>query len=302
MAQLAALELRVAAIRELSYEEVLEFLGYRNGSSNRTALFDKCKRQMSATSRAYWEHHIDDIEQGVISVGRFERYFQIFRERILPLVHNKKTVSELLESKSKEARDEFYETRWNTLRWRLLFRVFFCRFTMGLLGRDRSFFEYVNICVSRFLLEQSAHALKDLDPSRNFYLRWILTGAFGEELPTYLRPENFATIRSNLHKLKWYQSSVEQYLETADDRSFNCFNLSDMFEYVSKERYVETLKLLIRKSAPTARLIYWNMLATRCRPVSLSDKLRSLKQLSDRLYQTNQTFFYCRLVVEEVIC
>jgi S-adenosylmethionine-diacylglycerol 3-amino-3-carboxypropyl transferase len=141
-----------------------------------------------------------------------------------------------------------------------------------------------------------------LDPSKNIYLRWILTGGFGEQLPTYLLPENYATIRRNLHKLKWHQSSVEQYLETADDRSFNIFNLSDMFEYVSKERYVETLNLLIRKSAPEARLIYWNMLATRCRPISLCEKLRPLKQLSEQLYKTNQTFFYCRLVVEEVIC
>src|SRR5215210_879677 len=101
-AQLALVELKRAAIRRLGREEVLAFLGVRR------ATYERLERDLPDTARELWRERLDEIAGGVAHHGKFEGYFRLFRERILPLVHAKKTVLALLEEKDEAARHEFY--------------------------------------------------------------------------------------------------------------------------------------------------------------------------------------------------
>ena len=74
---------------------------------------------------------------------------------------------------------------------------------MGRLGRDPSFFRYVEGSVADRILARTRHALTKLNPAENPYLQWILTGHHTTALPYALRPENFEAIRANLHRLEW---------------------------------------------------------------------------------------------------
>ena len=74
---------------------------------------------------------------------------------------------ELLEPRTPEERRRFYEQRWDTWRWRLLFRLFFSRTVMGRLGRDPEFFRYVEGDVAASILARTRHALTVLDPADN---------------------------------------------------------------------------------------------------------------------------------------
>ncbi|MFA7005254.1 MAG: DUF3419 family protein, partial [Verrucomicrobiia bacterium] len=172
---------------------------------------------------------------------------------------------------------------------------------MGRLGRDPSFFRYVEGGVAGRILERTRHALTALDPAENPYLQWILTGRHKTALPFALRPENFEAIRSNLSRLEWRCQSLEEFLSEAGDRCLDRFNLSDMFEYMSEENYRVLLERLARAGRPGARLAYWNMLAPRRRPESLAGRLRSLEELAARLFAEDKAWFYSRLVVEEVL-
>ena len=78
---------------------------------------------------------------------------------MIPLIHSRRAVEELLREKDEAARHEFYDRRWNNLRWKLMFRVFFGRFVMGRLGRDPEFFRYVEGAVSERILARSRYAL-----------------------------------------------------------------------------------------------------------------------------------------------
>src|SRR6476646_7906740 len=53
-AQLACLELRVAAYRELDHAGLLELIGSRP-SSRREGLYQRCRSQLSPTVRAFWD-------------------------------------------------------------------------------------------------------------------------------------------------------------------------------------------------------------------------------------------------------
>jgi S-adenosylmethionine-diacylglycerol 3-amino-3-carboxypropyl transferase len=242
------------------------------------------------------------IAAGIGAVGKFEHYFKLFRERVLSLVHPRDRIQELLRTKSRDERRSFYDNRWNNLRWRLMFRLFFSRKLMGLLGRDPEFFRYVEGSVSERILKRTEYALTELDPSANPYIHWILTGhhngALPAALPAALREENFEPIRRNLDRLQWRCGSLEESL--GRDQKFDCFNLSDIFEYMSPSSYEQLLRLIGSSARSGARLAYWNMLAPRHRPESLAPVLRPLAELSSRLFARDQAFFYSALVVEEV--
>jgi S-adenosylmethionine-diacylglycerol 3-amino-3-carboxypropyl transferase len=298
-AQLACLELRVAAYRELTHLELLELIG-STPSKRREILYKRCRPLLSAGALDFWDAHASEVEQGVGGAGKFERYFSLFRRRVLPLVHSTGRVKALMRGGDRERRREFYRQSWNTWRWRMLFRVFFSRFVMGRLGRDPAFFSYVEGSVADRILERTRHALTELDPAANPYLQWILTGRHVSALPHALRPEHFEAIRANLDRLEWHCESIEAFLARPDAPAVDRFNLSDIFEYMSEENYYRLLETLVSHARPGGRLAYWNMLVPRGRPEKMADRLKPLTELAGKLHYEDKAFFYSKFVVEEV--
>lgn len=299
-AQLACLELRVAAYRELSHAELLELIGSQ-ASTRRAELYRRCRPVLKTDTRVFWDAHTADIEGGIGGGGKFERYFALFRQRVMPLVHSRAVIDRLLVGGDAAMREGFYRHHWDTWRWRLLFRVFFSRFVMGRLGRDPSFFRYVEGSVAERILARTRHALTALDPADNPYLQWILTGRHTSALPHALRGENFEAIRANLDRLEWHCLPLEEFLEQEGSATIDRFNLSDIFEYMSEENYNRLLERLIRAGRRGGRLAYWNMLAPRSRPESMAAQLRPLEAEAQRLFRQDKAFFYSAFVLEELV-
>jgi S-adenosylmethionine-diacylglycerol 3-amino-3-carboxypropyl transferase len=298
--QLACLELRVAAYRELNHSSLLGLIGSRP-SQRRDALYQRCRNQLSAAVRAFWDAQPDEIARGIGGAGKFERYFSTFRNHVLPLVHSREQVERLLRGCRPHERQAFYYDEWDTWRWQLMFRLFFSRFVMGRMGRDPSFFRYVEGSVAERILARAQHALTALNPADNPYLQWILTGTHTTALPFALRPENFESIRDNLDRLEWHCQPLEEFLDTVEDGAIGGFNLSDIFEYISAENYHRLLDQLVRAGSSGARLAYWNTLAERHRPAFMADRLRPLTDLSRSLHAQDKGFFYCVFIVEEIV-
>jgi S-adenosylmethionine-diacylglycerol 3-amino-3-carboxypropyl transferase len=299
-AQLACVELRVAAYRELEHRELLELIGSTPGR-HRASLYQRCRPILSPAARNFWDSHSSEIHNGIGAAGKFERYFARFRGLILPLVHVRSRVEALLRGGTRKERLAFHNRQWDTCRWRLLFRIFFSRFVMGRMGRDPSFFTYVEGGVADRILARAKHAVTELNPAENPYLQWIMTGRHTTALPLALRPEHFEVIRSNLDRLEWRCQSVEEFLQSQEGRTIDRFNLSDIFEYMSPDNYHRLLGQLASRGKIGGRLAYWNMLAPRSRPDSMSDQLRSMADLSQRLHWQDKAFFYSRFVLEEIV-
>lgn len=299
-AQLACVELRVAAYRELEHHELLELIGSRP-SQRREQLYRRCRSLLSSEARAFWDQRANDIANGIGSAGKFERYFALFRRRILPLLHSSQQVAELLRDKSPCEREQFYEEEWDTWRWRAVFKLFFSRFVMGRLGRDPEFFRFVEGQIAERILARTRYAATVLNPADNPYAQWILTGQHLTALPFALRPENFDAIRLNLERLELRQQSLEQFLAAQPAHTIDRFNLSDVFEYVSRQRYHGLLQELVRVSRSRARMAYWNLLAERRRPASIAGDINSLDDLAQPLFREDQAFFYQNFILEEVV-
>lgn len=296
-AQLACLELRVAAFRRLEYREILELIG-SEPSERRAKLYEALRGSLGPEACAFWDARARVIRQGIGQAGKFENYFRLFRDRVLPLVHSRRTLQRLLEPRELEDRRRFYDMTWNTWRWRVLFHLFFSRTAMGALGRDPSFFRYVEGSVAEKILGRTKHALTELDPHANPYLQWILTGRHQSALPFYLREENVPLIRQNLDRLEWRLAPLEDFLSGPAAGRLSKFNLSDIFEYLSEENTQALLGRIASAARPGARLAYWNMLAPRRAADAM--RFRSLDELAERLFFQDKAFFYSAFVVEEV--
>ncbi|MFN0098013.1 MAG: DUF3419 family protein [Gemmatimonadaceae bacterium] len=293
--QLAAVELRIVGFRELDRDALLAFLGI-TAAIDRARTYASLRGLLSARAREFWDHHPEAIALGAAHAGKFERFFGIFRRYVLPLVHGRRTVQSLLAPRDADGRERFYAERWDSLRWRLIFRLFFSRFVMGRLGRDPEFFAHVEGSVGERILARSRHALTVLETHANPYLRYILTGNFATDaLPMYLRPEHYTTIRDRLSRISLRHCAAEQ----APGR-FDGFNLSDIFEYMSPAGHVEAYRALVSLAQPGARLAYWNLLAPRGVPDALRGGVVPLRELADRLHQRDRAWFYGAFHVDEV--
>lgn len=297
--QLAVCELKVAAIRRLGHEECLGFLGFREGVE-RGEVFERLAGDLPAEVSSYWRGRPEAISAGIIHAGKFEAYFQLFRKRVLPWVHRQRTVESLLEARSAAERERYYEKRWNSWRWRLLFRMFFSRFMMGRLGRDPEFFRYVEGSVAERILERARHALVDLPTHENPYLEYILTGNF-RNLPRYLRREWFFALKDRLKNLTLVRGSIQEVAKAHAGDGFDGFNLSDIFEYLDPDLCTSVYGALLEQARRGARFAYWNMLVPRTCPEALAGRVRYLEQESRELHAKDLAFFYGAFVVEEIL-
>lgn len=297
-AQLACVRLRVAAYKILTHSELLELLGSRT-SARRRSLLEQVAVTLSPEDQRFWARIKDKVVQhGVAGAGKFESYFRLFRSWVLPFIHNRETVDELLRHRPEDERKEFYEKHWNIWGWRLMLKGFFSRQMMGRFGRDPAFFDHVEGSPAEHVARLTRKALVDQDPSDNPYLHWILRGFHGEALPRALTQERFEMVRDRLDRLELRLCTVETLAE--EGVKADCFNLSDIFEYMSPEAHHAAYKTILDAARPGARIAYWNMMAPRRAPPALVKYVKPNPELEAKLKPLDKAFFYSDFVIEEV--
>ncbi len=295
--QLHLIELKKAAIKNLNYEEALQFLGF-TPSKKRTELFQSIKDEMSLDAIHYWERNLSIIKTGVIYGGKFENYFRMFSGGILPWIHSKKTVAKLLSHKTKAEQQAFYKEKWNTWRWKLLFKIFYSKYVMGRYGRAPEFMKEVNVSVSQTIYNKAAAHLQLEEAQKNFILHFSLTGNFGTMLPHYIRKENYEIIKQNIDcliiKEGMAQHAVQHY------GKFEAMNLSNIFEYMDKKLFTATAEALLKGTEKNGKLAYWNLMVPSRVSEIFPEKVQFEKELSLALTKRDKGFFYNQFIVDKV--
>lgn len=296
--QLHLIELKRAAISAMEREEFLAFIGILN-SDDRVKNFNLLKSQLPEDVRHYWEINIKAIENGLIFGGKFEKYFQFFRTWLLPLVHSKKTRIELFRNKNQSEHESFYHNTWNSYRWRLLFRIFFSKQVMGKYGRDPEFLNEVKVTVSEFIFNRAEKHLLSVGSQKNYFLKMIMLGEFGQPLPHYLREENYSKVKANLSNLKTYKGYAQEALKTMPPAD-GC-NLSNIFEYMPVDVFKSTAETFASQTPAGCRMAYWNLMVPRRLSAILPEKYEYNKLLSEHLTEKDLGFFYNGIHIDKRI-
>ncbi len=216
--QLALCELKMACLRVFEPEQSRRFLGLEP-CDERAATYQKLRPELPDRARAVFDRAQPEIEEGLLDTGKFERYLAMFRTRVLPLVQWRSTVDTMVGLTDLQAQSALYDRKWNSLRWRLLFRLFFSRFVMERRGRDKAFFEHVEGRVADVFMGRAKKALTEIPVATNPYLVWIL--AEKNLAPPYLHDDTYATIRDRLDRIRLVEEDL-----TSHQGAYDAFNLS----------------------------------------------------------------------------
>ena len=296
--QLQLVQLKKTAYQYLSYEELLGFLGFTH-STKRIETFNALKGFLEDECKNYFQNNIELIDKGIIHQGKFEKYLSFFAKKVLPLIHTKSRINELLKVKLEQEQIQYYEKHWNTWRWRLLFKIFFSKYVMGKYGRDPQFMKEVSSHVGDTIFKQTEAHFKTTTAQNNMILHYCLKGNFGIVLPHYVRPENYNAIKANLHKLHIKQGYVEDIALAFNN--FNAMNLSNIFEYMNKETFETVSAKILCACSSAAKLLYWNLMVQRKISTNNANKIKTQTHLAATLKNIDNGFFYNCINIDEVI-
>jgi S-adenosylmethionine-diacylglycerol 3-amino-3-carboxypropyl transferase len=293
------LELKISAIRNFSYHDLLVFFGIKE-SRDRLKLYNQLAPHLSSEAQEWWKTHASLIQNGIIHCGKLERYFGLFRKAILPFIHSKKTVASLFTKRTKEQQLEFYEKTWNTWRWRLLFRIFFSKKATSVAARNPKLFEYLEKDnVSEYYLNKTKDAMCS-DPWNNFILYYIFTGNYDKDhMPLYLKEENILLIRERLDKIRIISEDVETFLKKTPGL-YTKYNLSNIFEACSSELTADIFKAITAHSNSGSRLVYINHMIIRTFSEQLAGQIAHDREKEEILCKKNMAFFYENIHIDYI--
>ena len=76
--QVALVKLKMEAFKRFSYEEMLKFIGVKE-SDKRAEMYEKIRENLEEKVREYWDFNKEAVQNGVIHMGKFEKFFRLFR-------------------------------------------------------------------------------------------------------------------------------------------------------------------------------------------------------------------------------
>lgn len=288
-------ELKVAAVKYLSREEVIQFLGYTN-CNTRWTIFRHIQAALSSDAVRYFQKKKSDIVNGVIYSGNLERKMQFFSRFILPFVHSKQTVYRLIESKSAAEQIDFFNETWDNRRFRRFIAVFYSRLFLKVFAPDPDFLNYVNGNIGNHVYNVikkhfSAELCQD-----NLLLNFVLLGHFANRLPHFLQEANFNTIKSNLETISYHHGFVETAVQKFG--LFDVFNLSNIFEYTTTQDFEMLANALVDGAAHDAMFVYWNLMLPR-KISDVNQQVKLLKVTDLNSHTDDRGFIYSSRIVEQ---
>ena len=293
--QLYLTELKAKAIETLDRESYLSFVGFQN-SNTRLQTYKLLKQALSTEARTYWDGKAEELEKGIIYRGKFEKYLATFAKRLLPFIHSKRNIERLFDEKSSEEQLIFFDSKWNSFRWKAFFRFFFSKQVMGIFGSDPAFLKQVETNVASTIKGSADRHLSSIYCQNNPILYYCLHGDFGNYLPLYALEENYAKIKANIQNLHLQLGYAQEAAKRFGD--FDAFNLSNIFEYMDEKVFAHTSTSLKSIANKEARMAYWNLMVQR----EISSIDSDFERVKDEFNwaERDQGFFYMQFVTDKL--
>jgi S-adenosylmethionine-diacylglycerol 3-amino-3-carboxypropyl transferase len=294
------LSLKISAFKTLSYHETLEFFGVQP-SDRRWEYFERLEPVLSEEVKSYWRNKKADINRGVIHCGKYERYMHLLK-RMFGILIGRKIINELFDSSGIEEQKLLFINKWDNFKWKFFCRVFLSR-TFASMLFDKAFYKYLepDFSFEKYYRTAVKRAVTELPVKENYFLAYILTGNYLiNNLPVYLKRENYDLIRERIDRINIVTSGCLEYLRSLPDNMISKFNFTNIFEWVSIEEFYLLLSETLRVAKDDAVITYRNHLVTRNRPESFADQIIPDIKLSDTLHVRDRSFIYKAYVVERI--
>lgn len=234
-AQNFLLELKIAAFKSLTYDQLMEFLGVRT-SENRVIMFDQLKLHLSAKALDFWQKHTHLIQAGVLYCGTWER---LLKKMLKYSYFRRRKIKKLMTANTLEAQQKIWVSKWDNPSWRFFLRLLSSRFLWVTVVREPGAkLIPKDFNVKQYIKDRLDYMAMNFKLSENHYANLLFNGRYMKScvLPHHLRPENFEIVRTNIERIEIVTASLIDYLPQHRSR-FSKFSLSDFSSYAPPEIY-----------------------------------------------------------------
>lgn len=266
--QTALLELKVAGVRALEFDDFFSVFGEGCHPAFPTLYSRHLRDQLSDFARGYWDKRVEWFAgqrgsfyfhglSGLVACG-FKAYLAL-RPRL------GRHVRALFGASSLDEQRAIYDERvaaemWGpTMRWTLS-----RQFTLSLLGvphpQRREIEAQHAGGVAGYVRESLEYVLRQLPIWNNYFWRLYLYGRYTKTCcPEYLREDNFAALKGGLvDRIVPHTSTVTDFLRGSDER-VSKFVLLDHMDWMAShypQALVEEWREILAHAAPRARVIF----------------------------------------------
>jgi len=318
--QIALLELKLAAIRRLDFDDFFALFGEGYHARFRELYRQRLRGELSDFARAYWDRHGKWFASrhgsfyfhglsGFVARG-FRNYF-----RMKPQLA--RDVQELLACDNLADQRRIYDERiaaalWTpTIKW-----VLGRQLTMSLLGVPHPQRRLVQAQhpggVAGFIRDAIEYVFRHLPVGENYFWRVYLNGHYTPECcPAYLKHDNFLALKNGLADcIETHTCTVTEFLQ-ADAAPLTRFVLLDHMDWMSSYHpaaLVEEWDAIIERAAPGARILlrsahanppFLDWIAAGPAHLPLAEILHFDRDLAARLQCEDRVHTYAGFVIAE---
>jgi S-adenosylmethionine-diacylglycerol 3-amino-3-carboxypropyl transferase len=301
-AQSYLLELKIAAIRILDFKDFIAFAGL-TACNYRMELYSKLKPLLTENAASFWDKQTVIIGQGFIMNGKYERFIKL-AGKFISLLQGRKKVQNLFGAKTKREQELYFDDVWNTKRFKYLFKILFNKRMLARRGLVADYFTFDDGSKSfaDSFYNRSKKAFRDIPIQGNYFLSLYLLGKFSNinEVPAYLKADNFKTIKSRIDRIKIITGEAQQWIDTIPDQTIDCFALSNICELMSEQETHTLFTAIERTAKEGARIIFRNLMIPREVPENLQTSIKKEQSISSKLYENDRSFVYGKVAAYTV--
>ena len=300
-AQVALVELKLAAIRQFEHEDFLLLLGYSDDAvpGRRLELLDAL--ELPAKVRSFWSAHRQLVEGGLAWCGRLDTYFASFAVGLPPLWAGRELVSRLFSATNLEEQIACWEDMCDdSTNFKSSFVEYYGRQGQASHGRSSEQLTHVEVDLDLGLVvwRRLDALVRRERAAQNFYLRRFLqpSSELDASAP-YLLKSNFSHLKRLVPRVEVRTGLLQDMTSSFPPSYFSKVNCSDLFEYLDQGTTNALLGQLAGALAPGGRIAFWELYNDRSPVVPA---LSLLPVLSDRLAASDRCFQYGAFRVLEV--
>jgi S-adenosylmethionine-diacylglycerol 3-amino-3-carboxypropyl transferase len=305
------LELKIEAIKKLTYNEFLEFLGIIK-SNNAVNHYQLIRTQLYSDVQKFWDSKINLIKSGLLYFGKLD--IKTLGSFIRFLKGNK-IVENFFKCKSIDEQAEYYYKNLNSLPWRLWLKLYYnvniLRFNICLkmlsefhyrTRKSSNIFRYLKkITTLKNPIDQIEYIFTKIPIFDNYLLSMILLNRYFNEnfYPPYLKKTSFPVLKERIDRIDIKTSSFMQALKDLPDDSVTKFNLSNIFDWSDEKDFNQLFYEIKRVGKNDSRIFYSTTRKDRDIPEDI-DGIYSEKNLASQLLKKDRTALYNKLHIGRI--
>ncbi|MDR3492234.1 MAG: DUF3419 family protein [Gammaproteobacteria bacterium] len=291
------LELKIAAITHLDFDQYTAFLGL-NSTTHRYTIFQYLIPHLSPATVQHWDKNKKMIERGILFQGRIERLTH-FSSKIIKLFRHKK-INTLFEYTDLSSQREYIANEWDTLAWRKIFEVLLNPTFSKLMLKDPGLNSYTDMHPGKYIYQKMLAYLQNNLASKSALLQLMLLGKI---LPSayfpYLTFEGYTKIRKNTERLTYKTGNMIDYLNLHAINKFDCFSMSDIASYMPQDIFDKLLLSMYKAAKPKARFCLREFTSKRNMSEAMKNSFVRNEILEHKLEHEESNFVY-RFMVGEI--